>query len=57
VQQAMFDGTLDDARFRSYKKLQQELDYLNRKQDRKADLVEKERWKKITKLQRKNRKR
>jgi ribosome biogenesis GTPase len=57
VQQALVDETLDEERFRNYQKLQQELDYLNRKQDQKACLVEKERWKKITKLQRKNRKR
>ncbi|HEY9635490.1 MAG TPA: ribosome small subunit-dependent GTPase A [Coleofasciculaceae cyanobacterium] len=57
VQQALFDGTLDEKRFRNYQKLQQELDYLNRKQDQKAYLVEKERWKKITKFQRKNYKR
>jgi ribosome biogenesis GTPase len=56
VQQALLDGSLDEDRFRNYQKLQQELDYLNRKQDQKAYLVEKERWKKITKFQRKNRK-
>ena len=56
VQQALLDGTLDEERFGNYQKLQQELDYLNRKQDQKAYLAEKERWKKITKLQRKNRK-
>ena len=56
VQQALFDGTLDEERFRNYQKLQQELDYLSRKQDQKAYLAEKEKWKKITKFQRKNRK-
>lgn len=57
VQQALLDGTLDEERLRNYQKLQQELDYLSRKQNQKAYLAEKERWKKITKFQRKNRKR
>lgn len=57
VQQALLDGTLDEERLKNYQKLQQELDYLSRKQDQKAYLAEKEKWKKITKFQRKNRKR
>lgn len=57
VQQALFDGTLDEQRSRNYQKLQQELEYLSRKQDQKAYLAEKERWKKIHKAQRKNPKR
>jgi ribosome biogenesis GTPase / thiamine phosphate phosphatase len=57
VQQALLDGTLDEERLRNYQKLQHELDYLSRKQDQKAYLAEKERWKKVTKSQRKNRKR
>ena len=57
VQQALLDGTLDAQRFRNYKKLQQELDYISRKQDQKAYLAEKEKWKKIHKALRKNYKR
>jgi ribosome biogenesis GTPase len=57
VQQALEDGTLDAQRFLSYQKLQKELDYLARKQDQKASLIEKERWKKITKSLRKMKKR
>lgn len=57
VQQALLDGTLDAQRFRNYKKLQQELDYISRKQDQKAYLAEKEKWKKIHKALRKNSKR
>jgi ribosome biogenesis GTPase len=57
VQQALFDGTLNEQRFRNYQKMQQELEYLSRKQDQKAYLAEKERWKKIHKAQRKNPKR
>jgi ribosome biogenesis GTPase len=52
VRQALEDGTLDYQRFLSYQKLQKELDYLARKQDQKAYLAEKERWKKITKSMR-----
>jgi ribosome biogenesis GTPase len=47
VQQALQDGTLDAARFASYQKLQREIDYFSRRQDKPADLIEKERWKKI----------
>jgi ribosome biogenesis GTPase len=57
VRQALEDGTLDYERFLSHQKLQKELNYLARKQDRKASLVEKERWKKITKSLRKMKKR
>lgn len=49
VQQALEDGTLDESRFLSYQKLQKELNYLTRKQDQRASLAEKERWKKIHK--------
>jgi len=56
VQQALLDGTLNYQRFMSHQKLQKELDYVSRKQDQKAYLAEKERWKKITKSLRKNKK-
>ncbi|MBD2185300.1 ribosome small subunit-dependent GTPase A [Aerosakkonema funiforme] len=57
VQQALFDGTLDERRFYNYQKLQDELAYMTRKQDQKAYLAEKEKWKKIHKTMRKNPKR
>lgn len=57
VQQALLDGTLDYQRFFSHQKLQKELDYVARKQDQKAYLAEKEKWKKITKSLRKKNKR
>ncbi|MEW6495959.1 MAG: ribosome small subunit-dependent GTPase A [Cyanobacteriota bacterium] len=57
VQQAIRDGLLDARRFHNYQKLQQELNYLNRKKDQKASLVEKEKWKKIHKALRKSHKR
>ena len=48
VQKALRDGTLDPGRFASYQKLQKEIAYLNRRQDKPAELVERgERWKKI----------
>jgi ribosome biogenesis GTPase len=47
VQQALRDGTLDPRRFASYEKLQKEIAYLSRRQDKPAELIEKERWKKI----------
>ena len=47
VQQALQDGTLDAARFASYQKLQREIAYFARREDKPADLIEKERWKKI----------
>ncbi|MBM0744950.1 ribosome small subunit-dependent GTPase A (plasmid) [Phormidium sp. CLA17] len=49
VQQALVDGHLDQGRFLNYQKLQRELHYLTRKQDQRAALAEKERWKKIHK--------
>lgn len=49
VQQALADGHLDQSRFLNYQKLQRELHYLAGKQDQRAALVEKERWKKIHK--------
>ncbi|HBB33705.1 MAG TPA: ribosome small subunit-dependent GTPase A [Cyanobacteria bacterium UBA8803] len=57
VQEAIADGTLDEGRLGSFQKLQKELNYLVRKQDQKASLAEKERWKKITKSLRKMKKR
>lgn len=57
VQQALAEGKLDYSRFLSYQKLQKELNYLTRKQDQRAQLVEKERWKKIHKAMRHHNKR
>lgn len=57
VQAAILNGSLDERRFDSYQKLQQELKYMERKHDRKAALVEKEKWKKIHKEMRKHPKR
>ncbi|MGE5554375.1 MAG: ribosome small subunit-dependent GTPase A [Betaproteobacteria bacterium] len=47
VRQALEDGSLDPARYESYLKLQKELAYLERRQDQRAQLAEKEKWKRI----------
>ncbi|MEA5626811.1 ribosome small subunit-dependent GTPase A [Nostoc sp. UHCC 0251] len=57
VQEALLKGELDYSRFLSYQKLQKELNYLVRKQDQRAQLAEKERWKKINKAMRNHHKR
>lgn len=51
VQEAIANGDLSDERFQSYLKLQRELAYEKRKQDQKAQLEEKNKWKKISKGQ------
>ncbi|MFS0865135.1 ribosome small subunit-dependent GTPase A [Fredinandcohnia sp. 179-A 10B2 NHS] len=48
IQAAIEDGTLESGRYQSYVKLQKELAYLDRKTDKKAQMVEKDKWKKIT---------
>jgi ribosome biogenesis GTPase len=52
VRRALETGELDAARWQSYLKLKRELDYLSRRQDHAASLVEKTKWKKIHMLQR-----
>lgn len=54
VQEAIANGELSDERFQSYLKLQRELAYEKRKQDQKAQLEEKSRWKKVAKDQKNN---
>lgn len=51
VQEAMETGELSEDRFQSYLKLQRELAFEKRKQDQKAKLEEKSRWKKVSKNQ------
>ncbi len=48
VKEAIEDGTLTQGRFDSYRKLQKELAYIARKEDIRAQLAEKAKWKKIT---------
>lgn len=52
VQQAIAAGQLDSNRLLNYQKLQRELQHIIRKQDQRANLAEKERWKKIHKSMR-----
>lgn len=49
VQEAIVQGTLDYSRFLNYQKLNRELNYLSRKQDERAQLNEKAKWKKLHK--------
>jgi ribosome biogenesis GTPase / thiamine phosphate phosphatase len=56
IQQALAVGQLDSKRFLNYQKLQREAQHLARKQDQRATLAEKERWKKTTKASRKHHK-
>lgn len=49
VQRAIEEGTLEASRLRSFKKLQREVAYLERKQNEQAQLAEKRRWKQISK--------
>ncbi|HET6272420.1 MAG TPA: ribosome small subunit-dependent GTPase A [Bacteroidota bacterium] len=51
IRKALEDGTLDAGRYKSYKKLLKEIAYQNRKDDKVAQLLEKERWKKLTSQQ------
>ncbi|WP_416358666.1 hypothetical protein [Brevibacillus thermoruber] len=48
VQAALADGSLERARFDSYRKLQRELAHLARKDDARLQAAEKNKWKKIT---------
>jgi ribosome biogenesis GTPase / thiamine phosphate phosphatase len=52
VQEAIDRGVLDPSRLFNYRKLNQELAYLARKQDDRAQQIEKAKWKKIHKAQR-----
>lgn len=47
VQAALKDGTLDERRFRHYLSLRAELDYLARRQNQRAQIAEKKKWKAI----------
>jgi ribosome biogenesis GTPase len=57
VQEAIDEGSLDEARYQSYVKLQKELAFLERKNNKRAQLAEKDKWKKITTSVKSNKKR
>ena len=50
VRAALEAGELDPARYRNYDKLQRELHYLELKQDKGAQIAEKKKWKKLSRL-------
>ena len=56
IQEAIFTGILEKARFMSFKKLQKELAFLERKQDQRAQAEEKKRWKSISMTMKKSKK-
>ncbi|GIN86429.1 ribosome small subunit-dependent GTPase [Heyndrickxia sporothermodurans] len=53
IQRAISEGSLDKNRYASYVKLQRELAFLERKENRQARLAEKAKWKQVSKSQRK----
>ncbi|MGZ4112039.1 MAG: ribosome small subunit-dependent GTPase A [Tumebacillaceae bacterium] len=57
VQGALRDGTLDRSRYSNYVKLQKELAYLARKDDKQLQLAEKAKWKKIHTVQKQHKNR
>lgn len=56
IRQALEDGTLEAGRWHNYLKLQKELRHLERRQNEKARLAEKEKWKKVAVWSKKMRK-
>ncbi|TFE02037.1 ribosome small subunit-dependent GTPase A [Jeotgalibacillus salarius] len=51
IQQAIEDGELEQDRYDSYVKLQKELAYLDRKSNKREQILEKKKWKKISQYQ------
>ncbi|MFD2910950.1 ribosome small subunit-dependent GTPase A [Jeotgalibacillus terrae] len=51
IRHAIEDGELELERYSSYVKLQKELAYIERKTDKREQLLEKKKWKKISQLQ------
>ena len=50
VREALVAGTIDIGRYQSYEKLKKELKYLARRRDKLSEIVEKKRWKKLSRL-------
>lgn len=48
IQAAINNGIIEEERFKSYKKLQNEVNYFARKQNKKAQIEEKKKWKKLS---------
>ena len=50
VREALAAGTIDAERYQSYEKLQKELNYQARRKDKLSEIVEKKKWKKLSRL-------
>jgi ribosome biogenesis GTPase / thiamine phosphate phosphatase len=50
VREALAAGTIDAGRYQSYVKLQKELKYQARRRDKLSEIVEKKKWKKLSRL-------
>ena len=50
VREALAVGTIDTERYQSYEKLQKELKYQARRKDKLSEIVEKKKWKKLSRL-------
>ncbi len=50
VREALATGTIDAGRYQSYEKLQKELKYHARRKDKLSEIVEKKKWKKLSRL-------
>jgi ribosome biogenesis GTPase len=50
VREALNAGTIDGGRYESYEKLQKELHYQARRRDKLSEIVEKKKWKKLSRL-------
>ena len=50
IREALAAGTIDAGRYQSYEKLQKELKYQARRKDKLSEIVEKKKWKKLSRL-------
>ena len=50
VREALTAGTIDAGRYQSYEKLQKELNYQARRRDKLSEIVEKKKWKKLSRM-------
>jgi ribosome biogenesis GTPase len=48
VREALVAGTIDPGRYQSYLKLQKELNYMARRKDKLSEILEKKKWKKLS---------
>jgi len=52
IREALADGTLDEKRFQSYVKLRREMSHLTQRRDGRAEQLERQQWKKLSRLAR-----